>query len=179
MKITGWIFIVIATLIISCVRNSDTLTEIGNDNFSILVPGNFNQPTNIQQGSVLHLCEDTSDFLKGLSVVVYKDSKLEEGDTTDIYSYYNFVANNILDETLESGNLETPTDTVVNGYNCLLFKTCGVSNEKDSVVPVCFYTGVYEGKTFFYEVTLWCTQSNIPLYSLKIKEILSSFKEKT
>ncbi len=165
-------------IISSCIKNSDQLSEIGNDDFSIMVPGNFIQPSEPQEGSVLHLSEDTADFLNGLSVVVYKDSKIDEGDTTDLYSYYNFVANNILDETLESGNLETPKDTVVNGINSLLFKTCGISDQGDSSCRICFYTGVYEGKFNLYEVTVWCCESNSGKYHKKIEQILGSFKEK-
>jgi hypothetical protein len=162
----------------SCVKNSTKLSEIGNDDFTILLPANFIQPSDPQEGSVLHLCEDTSDFLNGLSVVVYKDSRVDDGDTTDIYSYYNFVANNILDETLESGNLETPKDTVINGLKSLLFKNCGISGQIDSTGNVCFYSGVYEGRKDFYEVTVWCKETETGKYANHIKQILGSFSEK-
>ena len=165
-------------VISSCVKNPGQLSEIGNNDFSIMLPADFIQPSDPQEGSILHLCEDTSDFLSGLSVVVYKDNRVEDGDTTDIYSYYNFVANNILDETLDSGNLETPKDTTINGLKSLLFKTCGLSNQNDSSNNVCFYTGVYEGKTDFYEVTVWCKESDSGKFLNEINQILSSFKLK-
>ena len=164
-------------IIFSCVKNSDDMSEIGNDDFSLLVPLHFIQPTELQEGSVIHLCEDTADFMNGLSVVVYNDSRLEE-ETSDLYSYYNFVANNILDETLESGNLESPKDTVINGLKSLIFKTCGESNQKDANISVCFYTGIYEGKKYFYEVTLWCAYDNAEKYADIINQVLKSFKEK-
>ena len=114
MKLVCWLLFVMIFFLASCNKNPEQLSEIGNDDFTIMAPLNFIQPAEIQEGSVLYLCEDTTNTLNGLSLVIYKDSRLEEGDTTDLYSYYNFVSNNILDETLESGNIETPLDT-----NCI------------------------------------------------------------
>ena len=162
----------------SCNFKKDSLSEIGNNDFVLLVPDNFIQPSDPQEDAILHLCEDSTDFLKGLSVVVYKDSINGNDNESTLYSYYNCVANNILDETLESGNLETPKDTVVNGLNGLIFKTCGISNQNGNSQNVCFYTGVFKGCHNFYEVTVWCTEANIPKYNNTISQIIGSFKEK-
>jgi hypothetical protein len=162
----------------SCNISRDGFSEIGNNHFTLLVPDNFIQPSDPQEDAIIHLCEDSADFLNGLSVVVYKDSINKEDKESTLYSYYNYVANNILDETLESGNLETPKDTVVNGLNALIFKTCGISNLSGISQNVCFFTGVFNGKHHFYEVTVWCTESKIPKYFKTIKKIIGSFKEK-
>lgn len=172
-----------ATLLIlliyaSCNLSRDGFSEIGNNNFTLLVPDNFIQPSDSQEDAMLHLCEDSAEFLNGLSVVVYKDSINGEDKESTLYSYYNYVANNILDETLESGNLETPKDTIINGLNGLIFKTCGVSNQNGISQNVCFFTGVFKGNFNFYEVTVWCTESNVSKYYKTIKKIIGSFKEK-
>lgn len=177
MKRTFFTIIISAFIICSCSKNTDNFLETGNNEFSILVPSNLIQPNEIQEGSVLNLIEDTSDYLNGLSVVVYDDSIVENFETTSIYDYYNFVANNILDETLEGGNLNTPKDSLVNGYKSLFFTICGVYNRDSSNQNVCFYSGIYEGKKKFYEVTVWCSENNKQKYLPAIKKILGSFKE--
>ena len=173
------ILVIISSLFLySCSVNTDSFLETGNNEFSILVPGNLIQPNEIQEGSILNLIEDTSDYLNGLSVVVYEDSIYENFETISIYDYYNFVANNLLDETLESGNLETPRDTVVNGYKSLFFTICGLYNRDISNQNVCFYSGIFEGKNKFFEVTVWCSENNKQKYLPSINKILGSFKEK-
>lgn len=162
----------------SCTVDHDNFLETGNNEFSISVPDNLIQPTEIQEGSVLNLIEDTSDYLNGLSVVVYDDSIYENFEKTSIYDYYNFVANNILDETLEGGNLETPKDTIVNGYKSLFFTICGLYNRDSSNQNVCFYSGIFQGKSKYFEVTVWCSETNKQNYLPKINKILGSFKEK-
>lgn len=178
MKKYYFYILLFPSVIVSCLNNSDNFSEIGNENFSMMVPLNLIQPSDPQEGAVLHLCEDTSDSFKGLSVVVYKDSKIDQFDTTDIYSYYNFVSGDILDDTPETMNSGTPKDTIVNGLRCLLFKTCGLSNQPETDDMICYFTGVYEGKNDFYEVTVWCNEININRYSEDISKILGSFKEK-
>lgn len=172
-----YFFILLIFFFSSCNISND-FSEIGNDCFVLSVPKYLQQPSDPQEGAIIHLSEDTSDFLNGLSVVVYSDNIIDESDTNTLYSYYNFVANNLLDETLESGSLETPRDTVINNLKSLLFVTCGNSNEEDSIRDVCFFTGLYQGKKKFYEVTVWCIQANKAKYSNEIKRILHSFKEK-
>jgi len=174
----NYFFILLIYFLSSC-NSSNNFSEIGNDCFVLSVPKNLQQPSDPQEGAIIHLSEDTSDFLKGLSVVVYSDNIIDESDTNTLYSYYSFVANNLLDERLESGNLETPKDTIVNGLKSLIFKTCGATKQDDSIKNVCYYTGLYQGKKKFYEVTVWCNQLNKVKYINDIKHILSSFKEKT
>jgi hypothetical protein len=115
--------------------------------------------------------------LTGLSVVVYSDNIYDGSDSSTLYSYYNFVANNLLDETLDSGTLESPKDTIVNGLNSLLFKVSGISTSENTNDRVVFYTGVYQGHSKFYEVTVWCKENDVPAYKDSIHEILRSFKE--
>ena len=172
------IIVVSFLFLMSCSVNSDSFLETGNNEFSISVPANLIQPLETQEGSVLNLIEDTSDYLNGLSVVVYEDSIYENFELISIYDYYNFVANNILDETLEAGNLETPKDTVINGYKSLLFKICGLYNRDSSNQNVCFYTGIYQGTKKFYEITVWCSENNKQNYLPAVNKILGSFKEK-
>jgi hypothetical protein len=172
------LFYILFICILSSCNLSNNFSEIGNDCFVLSVPKYLQQPSDPQEGAIIHLSEDTSDFLHGLSVVVYSDNIIDESDTNTLYSYYNFVANNLLDETLESGNLETPKDTVINGLKSLIFVTCGSVNQDDSIQNVCFYTGIYQGKKKFYEVTIWCKQLNKVKYTKEIKQILVSFKEK-
>jgi hypothetical protein len=164
--------------IYSCSVKTDNFLETGNTEFSILIPENLIQPNEIQEGSILNLIEDTSDYLNGLSVVVYEDSIKENLETISIYDYYNFVANNLLDETLEAGNLVTPIDTIVNGYKSLFFTICGLYNRDSSNQNVCFYSGIFEGKNKFFEVTVWCSENNKQKYLTSINKILGSFKEK-
>ena len=171
--------IAFSTLIISsCTVNTDNFLETGNNEFSISVPKNLVQPIEIQEGSILNLIEDTSDYLNGLSVVVYDDSIYENFETTTLYDYYNFVANNILDVTLEGGNLQTPKDTIINGYKSLLFTICGLYNRDSSNQNVCFYSGIFQGHKKYYEVTVWCSEINKENYLPAINKILGSFKEK-
>jgi hypothetical protein len=172
------VVIVSILFICSCSVNQDDFLETGNNDFSISIPSNLIQPIETQEGSVLNLIEDTSDYLNGLSVVVYDDSIYENFELTSIYDYYNFVANNILDETLEGGNLETPKDTIINGYKSLLFTICGLYNRDSSNQNVCFYTGIYQGTNKFYEITVWCSENNKQNYLPSINKILGSFKEK-
>ena len=164
--------------IFSCTNNKDSFLETGNNEFSISVPEDLIQPLEIQEGSIINLIEDTSDYLNGLSIVVYDDSINESSETTSIYDYYNFVANNILDETLEGGNLETPKDTIVNGYNSLFFTVCGLYNSDNTNQNVCFYTGIFQGKNKYFEITVWCSEKNKLKYLPTINKILGSFKEK-
>ncbi len=172
------VVIVSAFILFSCSVKKDSFLETGNNEFSISVPENLIQPLEVQEGSVMNLIEDTSDYLNGLSVVVYDDSIYENFESTSIYDCYNFIANNILDETLDGGNLETPKDTIINGYKSLLFTICGLYNRDSSNQNVCFYTGIYQGTNKFYEVTVWCSENNKQNYLPSINKILSSFKEK-
>ena len=173
----NYFFILLIIFLASC-KPSDNFYEIGNDCFLLSVPKYLQQPSDPQEGAIIHLSQDTSDFLKGLSLVVYSDNIINESDTNTLYSYYNFAVNNLLDENLEVGNLDIPKDTIVNGLKSLLFVTCGAANKDDSLQDVCYYTGLYQGRKKFYEVTIWCSQQNKAKYFKEIKRILGSFKEK-
>jgi len=117
-----YFFILLLLFLSSCKFSSDNFSEIGNDCFVLSAPKYLQQLSDPQEGAIIHLSEDTADFLKGLSLIVYSDNVIDESDTNTLYSYYNFVVNNLLDENLEDENLEAPKDTVINGLKvfCLL-----------------------------------------------------------
>ena len=177
MKIVFLIFLISDLMFFSCSTPSDKFIEIRKKNFTISVPENLIQPSDAEEGSILNLTEDTSDFLNGLSVVVYDDSIIKDLDTISLYDYYYYVSDNILDETTGEGNLQTPEDTTVNGYKSLFFTICGLYNSNNTNENVCFYTGIFQGEKNFYEVTVSCSEKRKQNYLPAIQKILNSFKE--
>lgn len=177
MKIT-FLVLLFSFLIISCSNNKNKFFKTGNNNFTIEVPSNLIQPSEIQDGSLVNLVEDTTDILNGLSIVVYSDSVIEEGDSTSISDYANYIAENILDETLNSNYTFEPKDTIINNYNCKIFKINGSYNNDNFNKTVCYYCCIYKGKDNYYNVTIMCSEDKLPIYLPVINKIFNSFKEK-
>ncbi len=177
MKKLALIFIIIA-LIYSCSTNKNKYFKTGNNDFSILVPTNLIQPSETEDGSLINLVEDTSDILNGLSIVIYSDSIVENGVPISITDYSNYIAENLLDETSNSDSIFQPKDTVINGLKCQTFKICGLYNNDILNKNVCYFNCIFQVKTKFYALTIWCSQDKVNYYLPSIYKILYSFKEK-
>jgi len=167
-----------SSIIISCSNNKYKFFKTGNNNFTIDVPSNLIQPSEIEDGSLINLVEDTADILNGLSIVIYNDSIIEEGDSTSISDYSNYIAENILDETLNSNFIFEPKDTIINNYNCKVFKINGSYNNDLSNKTVCYYCCIYKGKFNYYNVTIMCSEDKLTSYMPVINKVFNSFEEK-
>lgn len=165
-------------LLYSCSNNKDKFFKTGNNDFSISVPSNLIQPAETEDGSLINLVEDTTDILNGLSIVIYNDSIIENGDSTSINDYSNYIAGNLLDETLNSDSVFQPKDTIINDYKCLTFKICGAYNNDILNKNVCYFNYIFQGKKKYYAITMCCSQENVNNYLPSINKISSSFKEK-
>ncbi len=172
-----FLVLIFIALIYSCSNNKDKFFKTGNNDFSISVPSNLIQPLETEDGSLINLVEDTTDILNGLSIVIYDDSIVENGDSTSITDYSNYIAGNLFDETSNSDNTLQTKDTIINNYKCLVFKICGLYNNDITNNNVCYLNYIFKGKTKYYAITMCCKQDNIESYMPSIQKISSSFKE--
>ncbi len=162
-------------LINSC--NTGNQNRYTFDDFSIEVPSYMKKETGRNIDAVAEFIVDTLKNNKHmLDVAVYTDDFVyKNNEKLTLKQYYDFVANNILSETLESGSLSSATNTNICGNKAMIFEITGKYKKDNYSADYFFMSAVIETEKCYYEITTWTPLEFKQELSPVMKNIILSF----
>ncbi len=169
--------LLIICLLYSCSEDKTSI-EYNCENFTITVPEYMIKSQGRTEDSFAEFVIDTTKNTKDiLNVVIYKDDIKSYGKgKATLSTYYKFVADDILDKTLESGSLNAPKEIKINGLPAMIFEITGSYHENKQNYEYLFVSVVIESPDNFYEITTWTLFESSEKYKSTMEDIMFSFK---
>ncbi|MBN2683020.1 MAG: hypothetical protein JXR58_10970 [Bacteroidales bacterium] len=172
-----FISVAISFVLLSCsseVEDKDRI--VGNNEFSIVIPDYLQESDNVSSDGLIQYFVKEHDCF--MYLVVFKDVKSDYDQGFGLINFYEYIANDILNNYLDYGRLTPPTDTIINGISAKQFYINGSLKIYEGDNSVLFHETIFETDSVFYEIRSWCCYIGKNRYLNDMKKIAASFKFK-
>lgn len=147
-----------------------------NDLFAITLPDYLEPVSELNEDAQVQFASKARDVYLIIRYNTYGalNAGKKKPGTFNAEDYYDFHIENLL---MDVSDPEAPGPKVVSLNGLKALKGYFKGNHKGD--QLYYYLVMIEGQKHFYQVLLWTTQENLPLYQQDMEQIIASFRELT